>query len=222
MLANKPVKILAVSLSPSRPVIASDLSACLGGGLPVLMAGDLNAKRIEWNSRLITNRDRILRDYVDKNSCLIYKANTPTTVPYNPSATPDNLDIAITKNMVSPVYLTTCSALSTDHLSILINKQCRSSLLSPPDRPDLRTEWPKFQACLEAGFPSKPDLPNEVAIDARVKKLSSAISKALTDSTPKCRPRGGPRPPLPTRIQDKIRLKTRLRRKWQTTKDLAL
>jgi hypothetical protein len=49
MLASKPVKILAVYLSPSRPLIASDLPACLGGGFPVLMAGNLNAKHVEWN-----------------------------------------------------------------------------------------------------------------------------------------------------------------------------
>jgi hypothetical protein len=55
-------------------------------------------------------------------------------------------------------------------------------------------DWPKFQACLEAGLPSDPDLPNEVAIDACVKELSSAISKALTDSTPKCRTRANPGP----------------------------
>lgn len=46
MLASKPVKILAVYLSPSRPLIASDLSSCLGG-LTVLMVGDLNAKHVD-------------------------------------------------------------------------------------------------------------------------------------------------------------------------------
>jgi len=56
MLAKKPVKILAAYLSPTRSLIASDLSAWLGGGLPVLMAGDLNAKHVEWNSSLITKR----------------------------------------------------------------------------------------------------------------------------------------------------------------------
>jgi hypothetical protein len=48
MLANGPVKILAAYLSPSRPLIEADLSACLSGGLPVLMAGDLNAKHVDW------------------------------------------------------------------------------------------------------------------------------------------------------------------------------
>jgi hypothetical protein len=58
MLAGKPVKILAAYLSPTRPLNASDLSACLGGGLPILIEGNLNAKHVEWNSRLITKRDR--------------------------------------------------------------------------------------------------------------------------------------------------------------------
>jgi len=55
-LAGKPVLILAAYLSPSRPLIGADLTACFGGGLPVLMAGDLNAKHVDWNSRLNTRR----------------------------------------------------------------------------------------------------------------------------------------------------------------------
>jgi hypothetical protein len=213
MLAAKPVKILAAYLSPTRPLIASDLSACLGGGLPVLMAGDLNAKHVEWNSRLITKRGRYLRDYTDRNSCLIHGPSTPTTVPYNPPAAPDVLDIVITRDLVFPVHLITCSALSSDHLPLLIDTQCRSSFLSPPDRKNFRkTDWSKFQACLEAGMPPSPDLPNEEAIDACVKELTGAISKALADSTPKCRPRAYPRPQLQAYIEGEIRLKNRLTR----------
>ena len=195
-MASKPGKILPVYLSPTRTLITSDLSARLGGGLPVLVAGDLNAKHVEWNSRLTTIRGRLLRDYADKNSFRIYGPNTSTTVRYSPSATLDVLDIVITKDLVSQVYQTICSALSSDNLHILIDRHCRSSFLSPTDRPDLRTDCPKFRACLEVGLPSKPDLRNEVAIDACVKQPSSTISKALTDSAPNCRPRGVPRPPF--------------------------
>jgi len=84
MMANKPVIILAAYLSPSRPLNALELSACLDDGLPVLIAGNLNAKHVEWNSRLIMKRGRLFGDYADKNLCLIHGPNTPTTVPYNP------------------------------------------------------------------------------------------------------------------------------------------
>jgi hypothetical protein len=52
ILAGDSDKILASYLSPSRPLIGADLTACFGGGSPVLMAGDLNAKHVDWNSRL--------------------------------------------------------------------------------------------------------------------------------------------------------------------------
>jgi hypothetical protein len=83
MLASRMVKILGVYLSPSRPIIGSDSSACFGGGLPVLMAGDLNAKHVGWNSRLTTTRGKLLRDCASGNSCLIYRSDSPTTRPYN-------------------------------------------------------------------------------------------------------------------------------------------
>jgi hypothetical protein len=54
--ASKVVKTLVVYLSPSWNIIDSDLSSCLGSGLPLLMAGDLNAKHVNWNSKLIRTR----------------------------------------------------------------------------------------------------------------------------------------------------------------------
>ena len=70
-LAGKLVIVLAAYLSPSRPLIGADLTACFGGATPILMAGDLNAKHVDWNSRLSTRRGKLLRDYADANSCLI-------------------------------------------------------------------------------------------------------------------------------------------------------
>jgi hypothetical protein len=54
MVVDRPVKVLAAYLSPSRPLIGAELDACFGIELPVLMAGDLNAKHVDWNSRLST------------------------------------------------------------------------------------------------------------------------------------------------------------------------
>jgi len=62
------VKVLAAYLSPSRPLIGADLDACFGGGLPVLMAGDLNAKHVDWNSRLSMRGG---------NSCVTMSMGTP-------------------------------------------------------------------------------------------------------------------------------------------------
>jgi hypothetical protein len=79
MLASRPVKILAVYLLPSRPVIVLDLSACFSGGDPILMARDLSAKHLDWNPRPAT-WDSLLCNYASENACLICGPDTPTTV----------------------------------------------------------------------------------------------------------------------------------------------
>jgi hypothetical protein len=150
------------------------------------MVGDLNAKHVDRNSRLTTVRGKLLLDYADRHSCLIHGPDSPITVPYNPSGTPDVLDIAVTKNVPTPVHLTAFSALSSDHLPILIDTMCRSSFLNPPDHPDFkRTDWSKFLACLNNVIPFNAETADEAGIDACVGSLTSAISGALEVSTPK-------------------------------------
>jgi hypothetical protein len=126
-MAGRPVNILAAYLSPSRPLIGADITACFGGGLTLLLAGDLNAKHVDWNSRLNKETGKILREYADENSCLIFGPDAPTTNPYRSNATPDVLDIAMV-HFPFPVYLTSCSALSSDHLPVPIDTTCRSSI----------------------------------------------------------------------------------------------
>jgi hypothetical protein len=75
---------------------------------------------------------------------------------------------------------------------------------------------------LEELIPFDPELHNKMAIDTCVENFSGAVLKALAASTPKRCPRDDPRPPIPARIQDEIRLKNRLRRQWQITRDPTL
>jgi len=122
-----------------------------------------------------------------------------------------------------PVYLTSCSALRSDHFPVLIDTTCRSSFQHPPDRSNFRrTDRAKFQVHLEDQIPFDPELHNGMEIDTCVENYSGAGLKALAASTPKCRSRDDPRPPIPAGIQDEIRLKNRLRRQWQITRDPAL
>jgi hypothetical protein len=67
-----------------------------------------------------------------------------------------------------------------------------------------------------------PVVSDEEAIDKCVEELTSAIQEATAASAPRRRPRADLRPPLPASIQDEIRLKNRLRRQWQVTRDPAL
>jgi len=58
-----------------------------------------------------------------------------------------------------------------------------------------------------------------MTIDTCVKNFSGAVLKGLAASTLNRRPGDNPRPPIQAEIQDKIRLKSRLRRQWQIARD---
>jgi hypothetical protein len=132
-----------------RPLIDSDLTVCLSGVLPVLMAGDLNAKHTDCNSRLNTTGGALLRDYDDRNACLIYGPDSPTTVPYQQNTNPDVLDIVV-KDFVLLVYLTVFPTLRSDHLPVLIDTTCRTCFQRPLDRSDFkRVDWEAYQDCHE-------------------------------------------------------------------------
>jgi hypothetical protein len=139
------VKIFASYLSTSRPLIESELCVCVRNVLHILTSCDLNAKHTDWNSSPIKRRD----------SCVI----TPTnflfdiwfrhTIPYHPSATPDALDIVITRDLIFPVYPILCSTLSFGNLHLLFKTTCPSFFFHPPASmisgqltgPDSKLEW---------------------------------------------------------------------------------
>ena len=61
-----------------------------------------------------------------------------------------------------------------------------------------------------------------MAIDTCVENFSGAVLQVLAASTPKYHPRDDPRLRIPAGIQDEMRLKNRLRRRWYVTRDPAL
>jgi hypothetical protein len=97
--------------------------------IPVFLAGDLNAKHTDWNSRLTTAKGLLLRDYANRNSFLIYGPDSPTMAPYTHNATPDVIDIVVVKDFVLPVHVCLyCTQLespaSSDrhHMPIILSK----------------------------------------------------------------------------------------------------
>jgi hypothetical protein len=138
VLANRLMKDVVAYLSPTRPLIESDLNECLSVDLPVMMLCDLKAKHTDWNSWLITSRGALLRDYANRNAYLINGPDSPITDPCQQNVNPNVFDI-IVKDFV---LLTVCPALSSDHLPVLIDITCRTSFRNVLDRRDFkRMDW---------------------------------------------------------------------------------
>ena len=115
-----------------------------------------------------------------------------------------------------PLSLTVFSALSSDHLPVVIDTTCCSNFLTLLDRPNFKRSHSNiFQDCLEDKPPFNPELHNKEAVVTCIRNLSSAILSATAVATPKSRPRYDPRATMQAAIQDQIRLKNRLRKQWQ-------
>jgi hypothetical protein len=79
-----------------------------------------------------------------------------------------------------------------------------------------------YQACLEGRLPGNPTVNDGEAIDKCVEGLSNVIQEVLAASAPRCHLPVDPQPSLPASIQDEIRLKNRLKKRRQVTRDLTL
>ena len=165
----------------------------------------------------------LLCDYATKNSCVVYGPNTWTTVPYYSSATTDVLDIVITKDVFTPVYLIMCFALSSDYLHIQNYTLCWSYFLnrSPPDRTDLRT-LVQIPGLPRSWAPIQPEAPEMRWLLTRVSRNCQAIFRKWWQSPLPRVAHDDPWPPITACIQGEKILKNRLRRQWQTSSDPAL
>jgi len=146
---------------------------------------------------------------------LIYGLDTTTTIPFNPSATWDVLDIVITNDLASPVHPTSCSAMSLDHLPVLIDMTC-PSFFHTTDCPDFRRiEWATFQVHLEDSILSYSELHNNrhVSLD-----IIWHYSSALAGTTLNSRPHDDPWSLIPACMHNKIHLKKQLRMQWKATR----
>lgn len=84
----------------------------IAGDKPLVIAGDLNAKHIQWNSKQTNQRGRRLQEYAENNEILGPNEDTHTHPAYDTS---DVLDIAIIKNVNWTWQLSVHAELSSDH-----------------------------------------------------------------------------------------------------------
>jgi hypothetical protein len=141
----------------------------------------------------------LLRDYANRKTCSIYGPNSPTTVPYTQNATSNILDVEVVKVVVLPVYLNICSALSSDHLPVLIDDTRRSFFQNLLDRPEFkRMDWAAFHAFLDDRLPGNPVVNDEETNGKCVEELTSTILRATAASALKRQsvPTRGPLYPL--------------------------
>ena len=173
-----PLAIISGYNHPRHLITSSDISTIFAISNSVILAGDLNAKHIDWHSKVINGNGRRLRQYSNKIGFEVNAPTSPTRIPPVEGHPPDVLDVVAFKNAIISPDIEVAHELSSDHLPILFswglghNSEYNSVLRH-------RTSWKDFSKRLD-DF-SLPDC--DLNLDQKVTLLEEHVQEALRLST---------------------------------------
>ncbi|CAH2108991.1 unnamed protein product [Euphydryas editha] len=213
LTGHQPVTLASMYLSPSKSLLESDIRSLLSTGSSVLLAGDLNSKHYQWNSRSINTKGREL-DRLTSLPSLDFEViapQTPTRFPFrNSNDRPDVLDIAILRGVTLQLRtIETLSELDSDHRPVLIKLGPDTELTHPTK---IVVDWKKLDTELQStdSFTLNriPDTIDTVdAAIAAADNLTSFIKDKIDGCSREIPIRPGARWELPEELKDLIRRK---------------
>ncbi|GJQ88591.1 hypothetical protein Trydic_g19313, partial [Trypoxylus dichotomus] len=104
---------------PGSVLSEADFRAVFGAGHPTILAGDLNSKHKNWNSKTTNTRGRQLARIATKYGLTVEGPEDETHI-HIPTGSTDVLDIAVVKNITTPYHLETINDLTSDHLPVVM------------------------------------------------------------------------------------------------------
>ena len=144
----------------------------------VILAGDLNAKHIDWHSNVNNMSGCRLRKYSDEMDFVVNAPTTPTRVPSIAGHRADVLDVVAYKNSIISPDIEVAHELSSDHFPILFSWGSgheSDRLLAIRHK----TSWREFSERL--GDFSQPD--HDTNLEEKVAHLEEFVQEALQLST---------------------------------------
>nr|XP_023027818.1 uncharacterized protein LOC111515848 [Leptinotarsa decemlineata] len=209
--------VFAVYNKPDGRFTSHDLDNLCNVGNKVLVVGDLNARRREWNCHNRPNTDgKTLLEYSLNNNIVIEYPEEPTHYPWN-GTSPSRIDLVLNKNVRDLGELVTVDELSSDHCPVLFSLN--------RDRPTTKrvkydyksTDWSEYKASMNNLTVIKSNIDKD-DINEICEQFVQNIRRSRYVSTRKVVVEGD-RDILPIDIVELIRQKHRIRKDWQRTRD---
>lgn len=216
MTRNGPLRLVAVYCPPGVKMDTADIDRLLDSNLPTVLGGDLNAKNRAWNSRVNNTRGNALLARSRTQGFTVSGPAEPTH--YQGSCTPDVLDVAVTMGFQQSFDLETITALTSDHLPVLMRVGDVCEPIQQQTRYNFReANWKLYREELDLRISTGP-IESTAELDKAVEQLTKAIQDARTASVPIAGPQRCTIFDLPTRIKLSIKIRNRARRLWQEIK----
>ncbi|GJQ75230.1 hypothetical protein Trydic_g9830 [Trypoxylus dichotomus] len=147
------IALYAAYSSPQNDIEQTDIAAVFNSHHPTTLAGDLNSKHSQWNSKTLHRKGKQLKTIADERNLTVDTHNTGST---------DVLDLVTLKNVTTPYYLESINDLSSDHLPVIMTVLIESCTIQQTIR---TTNWQKFEKSLK---PRQPYISTDNDIDTVV------------------------------------------------------
>jgi hypothetical protein len=211
-IVNGPLRLFSCYNRPRSRLIDGELLAIVNDGLPVIAAGDFNAKNTSWHCRTTNANGRALLEFASNNDATIVAPVEPThhnTV----NSLADIFDIAITRNVRHQIRVTAINELSSDHCPVMMHVGNEAN--EPESIRYAKIDWSKFTDHLDANLGNIPRIIDDYGLEQAVEWLETGIVDSIDASTtrfyePKTRYT------VPHFIVELIRSKNRARRTTQS------
>lgn len=175
--------VYALYQSPSLDIFAEDYKPLFKSKLPLIAAGDFNAKHLAWNSHRNDSRGINLLKIIDKYKMKILAPNTYTHFPANRNRLPNVLDFSV-HNLASKMKIEVVEELDSDHLPIIISLD-ESYTPPPEDRLNYKkADWDGYRILIDGTLNREIELSQPINIDIAVTHITETIHKAAIESIP--------------------------------------
>ena len=163
------IRVISAYKKPNNRITDHDLDALFDTDDKIILAGDLNCKHPDWNSRIANTNGNALKTILDNRNCMIYAPTEPTHY-HGATNSWDVLDVVIVKNLVLTKLPRAIPDLSSDHYPITFQWGDGSTLLKITK---YRTNWKKYQ----------DDLQNSEDLRRAVAEADNLTTEELTELT---------------------------------------
>lgn len=200
----------------------TDISRMLNVDDSVFMAGDWNARSINWNCLSNNSRGKSLQTFISRNYSRVslFHPDEPTFVSKDQNRNPSVIDMQLCKKIMVVMKPKTYHALKSDHNPVI-------TVINPSEtyiRSDYvnfdysKANWVIFRDILGTSLRNcNENLTNTQAIDQSISNLTEKINDAIQGSVPI---NGYKSSNLPFRIRQLITEKNRTRRMWNKHRNM--
>lgn len=208
-LDNSNYKLTSVYNPPKNNIKEDHVKSFFDNDYKTIVIGDLNAKNTAWGCNKTNNNGSQLYKHIKNLGLTVYAPESPTHM--SQISQPDILDIMLT-NITSPFAINVINDLSSDHLPLLITTNLKTA---NEDQITKHTDWLLFHNIL---YTNKDQIyiDSISEIDTEIQNVTKEINNAYEEATT-VKVKTLNKFKLPSNIKDLIKIKNKVRKKYQKT-----